>query len=338
MLKRFLAVTMAATFVFSGSVSNAATPDLPSCDQWYPAAACNYTASSRPSSYPIQYVIMHKVEGSAASAASWFQNCAARASTHYIYNNSSGYCYQSVREKDIAWHSANAYYYYRSVGIEHGGYWNANDVSTACYDKSALETKSCIIYYGVPYSRNNIIGHSEVPNPNGSCAPGYGGGTCSPDPGPYWNWNYYMSKCNPNPVVPVNTIVDNASSGFSASSNWATGTSAADKYGSNYRFRSTAAGTGDAAVFSTNLANGGKYDISLWWTAGTNRSASVPIINTRSGGTDTTYVNMTGNGGKWNKLQTGRTLKSGTNTISVSVWTSAAGVAIADAAKWYGPY
>lgn len=338
MFKFFLAAAAAASLVVAGSTAMAATPDLPSCDQWAPAAACNYSVSNRPSSFPINYVIIHKVQGTAASAASWFQNCAAVASTHYIYNNSSGYCYQSVREKDIAWHSANAYYYNRSIGIEHGGYDGSNDIATACYDKSALETKSCIIYYSVAYSRNNIIGHNEVPNPNGTCPRGYGGGTCSGDPGPYWNWNYYMSKCNPNPVVPVTTVVDNGNSGFSASSNWATGTSASDKYGSNYRWRATANGTGDAAVFSANLANGGKYDISLWWTAGTNRSAGVPIITTRSGGTDTKTVNMTGNGGKWNAVQTGRTLNSGTNTLSVSVWTSAAGVAIADAAKWYGPY
>ncbi len=336
MLKNIYAAATAVSILASSIVANAATPDLPSCDSWTPAASCNYAASSRPSSYPITRVIMHKVQGSASSAASWFQNCAANASTHYIFNNSSGYCYQSVLEKDIAYHSAYYSYAQRAVGIEHGGYDNSNDIATVCYDESALETKSCIIYYGVPYSRQNIIGHSEVP---GCATPGYGGGTCSGDPGPYWNWNYYMSKCNPNPVVPVTAIVDNTSGGFSASGNWLTGTSASDKYGSNYRFRNTANGTSDAATFSTSLANSGRYDVSLWWSQGANRSAGVPVIITRSGGTDTVTANMQSNGGKWNLLGgTGRNLNSGSNNVIVSVWTTAAGVAIADAAKWYGPY
>jgi hypothetical protein len=48
---------------------------------------------------------------------------------------------------------------------------------------------------------------------------------------------------------------------------------------------------------------------------------------------------MQSGGGTWNLLGgVGRTLSSGTNTVKVSVWTTAAGVAIADAVKWYGPY
>lgn len=336
MSMRYAVAAMAAALVCDAGHAPAATPDLPSCDSWYPAASCNYEVSNRPSSYPISYVVIHKVQGTASSAAAWFQNCAAVASTHYAYDNNSGYCYQMVREKDIAWHGANYWYAQRSVGIEHGGYNNSNDTSQACYDESALETKSCIIYYTVAWSRNNILGHQELP---GCSTPGYGGQTCSGDPGKYWNWSYYMSKCNPNPVSPSNIIVDNADAGFSASSNWTLGTSAVDKYGSSYRFRSTANGVGDAATFATNLTHAGKYNIYLWWSQGTNRSANVPIVMTVSGGTATNYVNQQANGGKWNWLgSVGYNLNSGSNNVKVSVWTTAAGVAIADAVKWYGPY
>ena len=314
----------------------ASTPDLPSCDSWQPAASCNYEVSNRPTSYAISYVVIHKVQGTASSAASWFQNCQAAASTHYAFDNSTGYCYQCVYEKDIAWHGANYWYAQRSVGIEHGGYDNTNDVTTVCYDESALETKSCIIYYSVAYNRSYIIGHNEIP---GCSTPGYGGQSCSGDPGPYWNWSYYMSKCNPNPVTPTNTIVDNSNAGFSASGNWVFGSSATDKYGADYRFRNTANGISDAAVFSTSLANAGSYNVYLWWSQGSNRANSIPIVITRSGGTDTVNVNMQSGGGVWNFLgNTGRTLSSGANTVKVSVWTTAAGVAIADAVKWYGPY
>jgi hypothetical protein len=336
MLNTFRIGLLAALVTSLTHSVTAATPDLPSCDSWQAAAPCNFEVSSRPSSFAISYVVIHKVQGTASSAASWFQNCQASASTHYAFNNSTGYCYQCVYEKDIAWHGANYWYAQRSVGIEHGGYDNSNDVATVCYDESALETKSCCIYYTVPYSRSYIIGHNEIP---GCGTPGYGGQTCSGDPGPYWNWSYYMSKCNPNPVTPVNTIVDNGNAGFSASANWTLGSSAADKYGSDYRFRSTSNGTSDAATFAANLANGGSYNVYLWWTQGTNRSSSVPVVITRSGGTDTVSVNMQSGGGAWNLLGgTGRTLSSGANSVKVSVWTTAAGVAIADAVKWYGPY
>jgi N-acetylmuramoyl-L-alanine amidase len=332
-MKKIVSLAVTA-FLSLPLASPAATPDLPSCDSWYPAASCNYEVSNRPSSFPISYVVIHKVQGSAASAVSWFQNCQANASTHYTFNNTSGYCYQSVYEKDIAWHGANYWYAQRSVGIEHGGFDNSNDTATVCYDESALETKSCCIYYGTPYSRSNIIGHQEIP---GCPTPGYGGQSCSGDPGPYWNWTYYFAKCNPNPLVPLNYIVDNANAGFSASANWATGTSAADKYGTNYRFRSAASGTSDAATFTANVAQAGKFNVYAWWPQGANRSSSVPHVITTSGGNLTVNVNQQINGGAF-RLLASPNLNSGTNTIKVSVWTSAAGVCMADAVKWYGPY
>lgn len=164
---------------------SAGTPDLSSCDSWMPAATCNYTNSSRPSSYPINYVVVHKVQGSASSAASWFQNCASGVSAHYTFNNSSGYCYQSVREADIAYHAANWTYNTQSIGIEHGGYVTNNDTANICYRESGLETRSAIIYYNVQWNRGRIVGHSEVPGANHT------------DPGIHWNWGFYMSCSNP---------------------------------------------------------------------------------------------------------------------------------------------
>ena len=167
------------------TISPAATPDLSSCDSWSPACTSNYTASSRPGSYPINYVVIHKVQGSAAGSASWFQNCSSSVSAHYIFNNSTGYCYQSVREKDLAWHAGNWTYNTQAIGIEHGGYVSNNDTANICYRESGLETRSCIIYYSVLWNRSRILGHSEVP------------GADHTDPGAYWNWNFYMS-CSHN--------------------------------------------------------------------------------------------------------------------------------------------
>lgn len=178
-----LAGALFTVLVSAGSF--AATPDLPSCDEWRLACSSNYSVASRPSSNPINYMVIHKVQGSAASAASWMQNCSSNVSAHYTFNNSTGYCYQSVREKDIGWHAGNWTYNAQGIGIEHGGYVTSNDTANVCYRESGLETRSTIIYYNVLWNRSRIVAHSEVPGANHT------------DPGIYWNWNFYMS-CSHN--------------------------------------------------------------------------------------------------------------------------------------------
>lgn len=193
-MKRFASVLIAA--FAACSFSSFATTDSPGCEEWVPAASCNYTVSNRPSSASITYVVIHKAEGSAASAASWFQNCAAGGSAQYSFDRTSGYCYQSVRDKDISWHTGSAGFNpnLHGIGIEHGGYTANNDTQTACYQHSSEETRGCITYYGVPYDRSHILGHQECPGCN---APIAGGNYCHYDPGQYWNWSTYMSYCNP---------------------------------------------------------------------------------------------------------------------------------------------
>lgn len=300
----------------SAGVALAGTPDLSSCDSWRPAHSGNYTNSSRPSSYPIQYVVIHKVQGSAASAASWFQNAACNASAHFIYNNSSGYCYQSVREADVAWHAGNWTYNTKSVGIEHGGWVTSNDTSNACYKESAKETKSTIIYYDVLHNRNRIRGHNEVP------------GATHTDPGVYWNWSYYMAQCDPTPSSATNHI-DNSPS---VSSSWATGTSASDKYGSDYKWHATAAAS-DPASWTINITSSGSYDISAWWADGANRSTAAPYILP---GGSVVKKNQQGNGGKWNLLGT-KSLGTGNRTTQLSIWAATGYIVVADAVKYYGP-
>jgi hypothetical protein len=304
---------------FSAASAFAATPDLPSCDEWRLACSGNYTNATRPSSSAINYVVIHKVQGTAASAASWFQNCSAGVSAHFIFNNSTGYCYQSVYEADIAYHAGNWNTNVNSVGIEHGGYVTSNDTATVCYDESAVETRSCIIYYTVAYDRSHVIGHSQVP------------GSTHTDPGQYWNWTYYMSKCNPNQSSATNHIVDNSSGGFAASAGWATGSSAADKYGADYRYKSTAA-VSDPANWTANLA-AGNYDISAWWSQGTNRSTTAPYILPNGA---TVNKNQQSGGGAWQFVGTSA-CAAGNNTTKLSCWTTTGFIVVADAVNFYGP-
>jgi len=121
-------------------------------------------------------------------------------------------------------------------------------------------------------------------------------------------------------------IIDNSNAGFSASTNWSTGTSAADKYGSNYRFRLTAQES-DVAEWTKSVTPG-TYGIYAWWSQGANRSTTAPFIlpdNT------TVYKNQQTAGGQWNLLGT-QTL-SGSATTKLSCWTTTGFVVIADAIK-----
>src|SRR5205814_1253647 len=64
------------------------------------------------------------------------------------------------------------------------------------------------------------------------------------DTGPSPNSNQASALTWPNEI-----IVDNANGGFTASTSWSTGTGATDKYGTDYRYRSTAT-VSDSATFN----------------------------------------------------------------------------------------
>ncbi|MGW5666941.1 N-acetylmuramoyl-L-alanine amidase [Micromonospora sp. NPDC003776] len=148
---------------------------------WAPASTSNYTVANRPASHPIRYVVIHVTQGSYAGSISWFQNPAAQVSAHYTFRSSDGAVTQSVREKDIAWHAGNWTYNTQSIGIEHEGYVDDPAWFTdAMYRASAALTRTLADRYGIPKDRQHIIGHVEVP------------GATHTDPGPNWNWTYYM--------------------------------------------------------------------------------------------------------------------------------------------------
>ena len=96
-----------------------------------------------------------------------------------------------VREHDIAWHAGNWDYNTRAIGIEHAGFaYTPGLYTTSEYQASARLSASICSRWGVPLDRNHVIGHYQVPDPNN---PGqFGGVDHHTDPGPYWDWKYYM--------------------------------------------------------------------------------------------------------------------------------------------------
>ena len=130
------------------------------------------------------------------------------------------------------------------------------------------------------------------------------------------------------PAPPASVIVD----GATGSASWITATSATDKYGADYKYRSTES-VSDAATFTGNLPSTKTYTVSAWWSQGANRSATAPYLIDHSGGTATVNVNQQANGGKWNSLGS-YSFASGNRTVRVSCWTTTGFVVIADAVKF----
>jgi N-acetyl-anhydromuramyl-L-alanine amidase AmpD len=172
--------------------SNAAatqSPDYPSAS-WIPADPANYTVANRPHDYPVDMIVIHDIEGSAGSAIQAFQDPTRAASAHYVVDY-NGQITQMVREHDIAWHAGNWDYNTRAIGIEHAGFaYTPGLYTTSEYQASARLSASICSRWGVPLDRNHVIGHYQVPDPNN---PGqFGGVDHHTDPGPYWDWKYYM--------------------------------------------------------------------------------------------------------------------------------------------------
>ena len=158
---------------------------------WLPAAPRNFQVLNRPApDAPIDMVVMHDIEGTAASAMAWFQNPAARVSSHYVVDN-LGRTWQMVRERDVAWHAGNSAINRRAVGIEMEGFaYRPGFYADALYEASAQLVRDITTRHNIPRDRTHIIGHHEVPNPRRPGA--FGGGSGHTDPGPYWDWEKFL--------------------------------------------------------------------------------------------------------------------------------------------------
>ncbi len=174
------------------------SPDYPSAI-YTPAAACNYSGRGGTG---ITAVTIHDVEGTYAGCISWFQNCAASVSAHYVLRSSDGQITQMVLESNKAWHVGTENPY--TVGLEHEGYNNTPVWYTnAMYATSGALVKNICTdnlidplrtYYGAGCSGSSqqcglgactkVKGHQMFPNQTHN------------DPGPYWNWAKYYKIIN----------------------------------------------------------------------------------------------------------------------------------------------
>lgn len=192
---------------YTGPTNNPLTIDY-SGAIWNPTP-CNY--NSRPNgANSISAITIHDTEGSYAGAISWFHNCNANVSAHYVLRSSDGQITQVVDEKDRAWHvgSENDY----TIGLEHEGYVAQTGwYTTAMYNASATLVRDICNRRGINKKRVGFFPWMPTTYYNQSTIPGncvrikghqhYPNQTHN-DPGPNWDWERYDNLIN-NSITPT---------------------------------------------------------------------------------------------------------------------------------------
>ena len=188
------------------------SPDYPPAI-WDPAPECNW----EPRTKAVSAVVIHYTEGTYAGCISWFKNCDAEVSAHYVIRSADGQVTQMVREADKAWHARTANGY--TIGIEHEAYGNIWSFFTEeMYQSSAALVRSICSRYDTIHGWRT---HDRDTLDNGFCLNNGlynlgGEGACvqikghqhypdqsHTDPGPYWDWNHYYKLINEGTPVSV---------------------------------------------------------------------------------------------------------------------------------------
>lgn len=150
----------------------------------------DYDKANRPNDLKIYSIVIHDTEESYADTIATFTNPAAYVSANYVIQSSTGDVTEMVRPNDVAWSVGNWYYNTHSISIENEGFaaQGATWYTNAMYRSDALLVRYLAHRYGVPLDRAHIVGHDNVGGPTNS-----GNAAQHWDPGPFWNWNYFMS-------------------------------------------------------------------------------------------------------------------------------------------------
>ena len=212
--------------VFKSTGGNSA-PSVQSADYapaiWNQAATCKFSSRSQ----AVTAVTIHDVEGSYASCISWFQNCNAGVSAHYVVRSSDGQVTQMVLESKKAWHvgSENGY----TVGIEHEGYASQTGwYTTAMVQSSANLVKDICQSHGIntaaAYNGASCNCHSTQPASVKIKGHQHNPGTAKIDPGINWPWGTFYSLINntsttcgtPSGLTATSVAVNSATLGWAA--------------------------------------------------------------------------------------------------------------------------
>jgi N-acetyl-anhydromuramyl-L-alanine amidase AmpD len=171
------------------SPAHAAPALHPPAVTWLPTVEKNFTPAHR-RTRQIKLIVVHVTEGPFAGSVAWLRNPASHASANFVVSR-TGKIAQLVAKHDIAWHAGNWRVNEESIGIEHVGITgDPSGFTRAEYRASARLAAYVARTSLIPINRRHFIGHAQVRDPDDPLA---GGGIDNhTDPGPFWNWPYYL--------------------------------------------------------------------------------------------------------------------------------------------------
>lgn len=190
---------------YPGAIDCLLDPDTYDCNSVANTVPCTYEEANRPGDLPVNFIVIHDVQGPLPFAFSVFHDPTSLVSIHYIVNT-DGTVYQMVPEKDVAYHAGNYWYNQRSIGIEHTSFQESGFTwySAGEYLGSAKLTAYLAQKYAVPLDHDHIVSHGTIPPPTLKNSPNH------LDPGPYWQWDYYFSLIHQQGVAyPTKTYNQN---------------------------------------------------------------------------------------------------------------------------------
>lgn len=193
-LRRGLLVAAGAASLLIAGLGCGASRPAPDCPAslhcvFTAASAANYEQASRPGDgLKIDSIVIHDTEATYSETVNSFTNPAHEASSNYVVQP-SGSVTETVRPQNVAWAVGNWYYNTHSISIENVGFaaqgarWYAHE-----YKSDVALVRYLARKYDVPLDPEHIVGHDTVSGESNAENKNQHW-----DPGPFWNWNYFMS-------------------------------------------------------------------------------------------------------------------------------------------------
>jgi hypothetical protein len=149
----------------------------------------NFDFANRPKDLKINYIFIHDTEGSYNAVVDEFQNPASYVSANYLIRSSDGKVTQMVPDEDVSWGVYDWYDNTHGINIENEGYaaQGATWYTPIMYQHLASLVRYLAAKYNIPLNRQHILGHDNIPvlQADDMVKQHW-------DPGPYWNWTYFM--------------------------------------------------------------------------------------------------------------------------------------------------
>ena len=145
---------------------------------WIPASTSNYRVSSRPTAYPIEFVMIHVTQETFPDAVKIFQDPPDRSPpTTWSPRPTATSGSSSMRRTSPGTRATRTTTTAASASNTRAGWTTPPGSTDERYASSAALTAAVCDRFAIPKDRDHIIAHSEVP------------GADHTDPGPLWDWD-----------------------------------------------------------------------------------------------------------------------------------------------------